>query len=615
MAARSMRFAVPSPQNAAAYILRRLVIGLAATLTAITLSTAAHAGTNSWTWPYANCNEMTSTSALLACVDGIQSAGIDYCGNMRVGQGPELQWGTGPAYVVFLQWDIDPTFPYDNCDVRQATTIHGAWSWLFTPSCSPNEWNEQYGGCVPHCVAPQTLDTGDWTCGIPEGVEQHSNANGTVCKGNPCDVLTGNKMQREIDYAPRTGALAFIRTYNSLRYHSAKDGPYGKPLGESWFGSYFQFISAASGLNSGVVHAVRPNGDVIEFTATAPGSTSTEYEAEGELQDRLVVALSSGTFVGWRYITAGDDAELYDSNGRLVSIKSRGGVTQTLTYGSSSRVESVADDFGHELIFEWDSATPPRLTSVVLPGSGSGEIQFAYGSYNNLTSVSYPDSTERHYLYELTHSSQRNLLTGIEDESEVRYATWGYGVGNRVTSSAHAGSVDSYSFTYNTDGSRTVVDPLGKSVTYATQMIAGQRRYTSASSQCASCGGEHYSTTFDTAGNYESTTDFNGVETRYEHDVSRTLETERTEAYGTLNERTIVTDWHATFRLPEEINEPGRRTEFTYDSNGNVLTQTITDTARSESRTWTMTYTTLGQMLTINVSFPRFSGHHPKVSA
>lgn len=93
-------------------------------------------------------------------------------------------------------------------------------------------------------------------------------------------------------------------------------------------------------------------------------------------------------------------------------------------------------------------------------------------------------------------------------------------------------------FTYNTDGTRKVVDPLGHSVIDTTDTIARQRRYTGSDSQCESCGDEYARLTYDSAGNFESTTDLNAVEARHEHDVARTLETERTEAAGTARERT-----------------------------------------------------------------------------
>jgi hypothetical protein len=127
--------------------------------------------------------------------------------------------------------------------------------WYFADYCSTlgSGWSfdQTQGTCVP---PPPPDDT------------QRTSANGILCKANPCDILSGNKRQREVDYAPGTGALAFERTYNSGRYHSAKQGSNGKPLGESWFGSYLQFVSARSGLSSTTVNAVRPDGDVVGFT-------------------------------------------------------------------------------------------------------------------------------------------------------------------------------------------------------------------------------------------------------------------------------------------------------------------------------------------------------------
>src|SRR5258706_7582742 len=117
-----------------------------------------------------------------------------------------------------------------------------------------------------------------------------------------------------------------------------------------------------------MVYAVRPDGTVVAFAATQPGSTSSQYVAQGELQDRLTLVLDGGgAFAGWRYIRANDDKELYDTNGRLLSITSRAGVTQTLTYGGNGRVAAVADNFGRGFTFQWEAAFPWRLTSVTLP--------------------------------------------------------------------------------------------------------------------------------------------------------------------------------------------------------------------------------------------------------
>lgn len=115
-------------------------------------------------------------------------------------------------------------------------------------------------------------------------------------------------------------------------------------------------------------------------------------------------------------------------------------------------------------------------------------------------------------------------------------------------------------------------------------------------------GTKSAATSHDANGNISSRVDFNGRETRYVFDLSRNLETSRTEAYGTPKARTTTTQWHATFRLPTQIDEPNRRTTFTHDTNGNVLTRTVTDLSVTPNvaRTWTYTYNSLGQVLTEN---------------
>src|SRR5271165_3750428 len=60
---------------------------------------------------------------------------------------------------------------------------------------------------------------------------------------------------------------------------------------------------------------------------------------------------------------------------------------------------------------------------------------------------------------------------------------------------------------------------------------------------------------------------------------------------GTL-QRKITTAWSSTWREPQTITKPNRTTSFTFDSDGNVLTKTITDTSVTPnvSRTWTAVY-------------------------
>lgn len=111
-----------------------------------------------------------------------------------------------------------------------------------------------------------------------------------------------------------------------------------------------------------------------------------------------------------------------------------------------------------------------------------------------------------------------------------------------------------------------------------------------------------------------------GNRTNYVPDT-RGLETSRTEGLtsagaNTLQTRIVTTSWHATFRLPTLISEKNaggttlRTTAMTYDTVGNLLTRTITDTALSKSRTWTYTYNANGQVLTVNEPRTGRGGRH-----
>lgn len=81
-------------------------------------------------------------------------------------------------------------------------------------------------------------------------------------------------------------------------------------------------------------------------------------------------------------------------------------------------------------------------------------------------------------------------------------------------------------------------------------------------------------------------------------DVSRLLPVSVTESSNRSVSRTTTTDWHPQFRLPVKVTEPGRETAYTYDSVGNPLSQTITDSASGISRTKRWTYHANGLVAT-----------------
>jgi YD repeat-containing protein len=431
--------------------------------------------------------------------------------------------------------------------------------------------------------------------------------------GNPLNITTGGKLQPEADYLGTGGvALNMRRTYNS---NSIRNGRYGA----RWTGTYTSFIVFDSTYPN-VVNVRRDSGK--EFTFTASGST---YVADGDVMDKLTRQTdANGATIGWQYrVNADDSLENYDGDGKLISIKSRESIVQTLTYSDANTATTIApkigllinvsDNFNHQFSFVYDTAN--RVIRMRDPGNGV--TTYTYDATNNLTSVTYPDNKVRTYVYNESLNtagvSLPTTLTGIIDENDNRFATFKFDTSGRATSSEHAGSVSKYAITYTTAGSEsTVTDPLGSVLSYKYQNVVNTYRNTSVT-QPAGAGSLSATrkTTYDSNGNIATTVDFKGVTTVYSYDLSRNLETKRVEASGTSLARTISTKWHTNYRLPLNVAAPLLLTTYTYDTAGNMLTKTLqatTDltgaqglspTLAGVARTWTYTYTAVGQVLTI----------------
>ncbi|MBL0125101.1 MAG: RHS repeat protein [Betaproteobacteria bacterium] len=307
-----------------------------------------------------------------------------------------------------------------------------------------------------------------------------------------------------------------------------------------------------------------------------------------------------------------------------MSIADISGLVHTLTYSDATTPPAIApapglliavtDSFGRQLQYIYNSRG--RVIQITDPNGGVCGYAYDNGVHNgvfdgvdNLLAVAYPDGKTRTYHFE--DASYLHALTGISDENQSRFSTYAYQnqYGMYVLSSEHAGGVNKYSFNFYYSPNRTtVIDPLGISRTYNFLKVAGVPSPSSEVRPCSTpgCSGlEANSTTYDTNGNVASRTDFKGNRTNYTYDLTRNLETSRTEgltAAGTTTpqSRTIATTWHPTFRIPATITEPttagNKVTTFGHDANGNVLSKSVT--VGGLTRTWTYTYDPFGRVLT-----------------
>ncbi len=431
----------------------------------------------------------------------------------------------------------------------------------------------------------------------PAGYKSRTGISGQECyipaeccearQGNPVSTISGSKFQEENDYSsPIAGGISFSRFYKSTGYFripslSVLPGPLDKmQLSDFWHHNFDSHLYVVTGNSSVMAIQQKADGGLRSFDSLGKEVGNIDGAA-------ATLAVVSN---GYDLKLANSDVEHYDSTGTLTSITRQNGLIISFSYVGGV-LNKISDSFGHALTLVYANGV---LSTVTLPDAGV--ITYGYDSFNRLTSVTYPDGAKRQYTY--TDARNQWLLTGIIDENAQSFATYAYDANGAMISESHAGGVESYQFTYGAS-STTMTDPLGTTTQLGFTNVAGVIRMGSYSQQCATCGG-YSNKTYDIAGNIASQTDFNGNQTTYVYDTTRNLETSRTEAAGTSNARTITTQWHPIFRSPALITEPGKTTGYTYDTNGNQLTKTITDTATGVSRTWTYTYNNYGQVLTID---------------
>ncbi len=454
------------------------------------------------------------------------------------------------------------------------------------------------------------------------------------CTGNPILPATGLKLQKETDYVNGATGLGFTRTYRSdLGSWSSiatisfidRSQPNGT-LANNCYQTYFTDPNTSANASACVQHLSLASN---AYQLTAEDGTWTQFSWSGsavtqnaDINDRVTQITVSGVNE-WQVHRGDDTIEIYNLAGSLLQRTLRGGKTFTFTYSTSSTSSTIAprpglllsesDAFGHTISWQYNAAS--QVSQMTDPAGGV--YTYTYDTTGNLTGVTYPDTKTRGYSYnESAYTASTNLpnaLTGITDERGTRYATFSYDTHGRGVGTQHAGGVDSFSLSYastSPGATATVVDPLGTTRTYGFSSTVSASYLRDNSQQQPNSSGSGTVTQgqlFDSNGNVSQLTDYNGNVTTYTFDLSRNLETSRTEAYGTSRARTITTSWDSTWRQPASVSvyaggsgtgTPLRTTAYTYDSLGNVLTKTVTDPATSSTRVWTYTYDSYGRMLT-----------------
>ncbi|CAN5308331.1 hypothetical protein BH10PSE17_BH10PSE17_27570 [soil metagenome] len=319
--------------------------------------------------------------------------------------------------------------------------------------------------------------------------------------GNPVDLASGNKYQREVDVAPvdEAGALELVRHYNSRTGHRGLFG-YG------WRMSY----EATAHASATSIQIVQADGRRIVFgrDPAVPGLCVTAFAEDGSVREE------AHGFV-WRWPDG--RALRFAASGRLERIDYPSGDAVSLDYDPKGDLLQVSGRSGSRLRFDLQPDSSGRRKRVVAVHAPLGTWRYRYDASDRLVEVVPPDrpgAVLRSYLYEPGSSAGDPYnLTGIalrrrDDPPElaVRAASYRYDARDRVVETRSAILGEDLSIAYEepaSDGSQQVhVTRADGAITrYRLISVAGEPRIAESIGQgCDSCPAAPRRASFDANG-------------------------------------------------------------------------------------------------------------------
>lgn len=410
--------------------------------------------------------------------------------------------------------------------------------------------------------------------------------------GNPVILVTGTKVQQEHDIGGNQwGTLEIGRIY---RY--SRDFVNSPTAGRLWsfiFERQFLVPNTLTGSPPSPISITMGDGSSIIFNRI--GST---YQAEGASADTLYPLTPA--YDEWAYKSAAGTLEYYkkiNSKYLLVSATKNGGSRTDYSYGENGKLNAISDSFGRTLNVTWQddaaiaSISSPEFSVIYHYDQLKTEDGALVSGMQRIANVRISDAEGVSQGVKQYHYGEGwpdwFYLTGVSDENTVRFATYTYDAEGRVSRSEHAGGAQRYDFSYPTDTSRLVVDPLGSARSLTLEAVADQLRVTSFSQPGgAGCGPAASAYAYSPRGLLQSRSDFNNAKTCFTYDPARYLESSRVDgipaaaacpsASGVLGagQRKVSSRWHPDWATQIMVAEPLKITHYIYngqsDNDGSI---------------------------------------------
>ncbi|MEQ1514074.1 MAG: RHS repeat-associated core domain-containing protein [Lysobacteraceae bacterium] len=397
---------------------------------------------------------------------------------------------------------------------------------------------------------------------------------------NPCYPATGDKARFETDFD--FAGRPFVRSYHALR--QAGQMP---ELAPGWVHSYSDRVFGNPSMLYEKLRLVNDSGYIEIFVRIG---SSSRFKSDADA-NRIINVEAGNTY---KLSDQGDLIRRFNVAGRLIKIESLASAWKIDFAYDGDRLATAIDFTGNKLLFNYQN---DHLASIQLPDGNL--VNYAYDAADNIQSVQYVDGTTRTYHYNETGFSDANdphALTGISDNGQ-RYATFAYDNKGRVRLSqleTNAGPVDKTELSYTGDSQVAVSGPSGETRNYTLSSTSGYRRVMSVAALNGST-----SNTYTGALVYESRDKLLNI-TRYEYSTDGSYASARYDAFGTPQERKTVTARDANYRVSSILTQAKsgtnyvtkREQSFTYNSLGQLVTQTIKDPVTLLTRTTTTTYCT-----------------------
>jgi RHS repeat-associated protein len=347
--------------------------------------------------------------------------------------------------------------------IASAHAANGAEPAAAESSCKPGELGTP-------CASVQVAGI-DATGGAQQGA------------GNPVNLISGDKYQRETDMAALPGILGLelVRHYHSRR---AAPGMPAVDIGRGWALSYDTRLYR----RGDSVQILQADGARLVFGRSA-GSSRLWMSADGARG--VVRSIRIDGIDEYRWFWPDGRMLHFDRNGRLGHIVAPGGEILSIRRLEDGRLWKVRDPQGRSLVFHYPARGGyPGIERVDTP---VGSFRFGYGGADaavaaNLVAVQAPGGARRLYHYEDARFPA--LLTGISvagDAAQQRISTWAYDRNGYAVLSEHRG--ERLHFDRSRPGITQVADERGQITLYRHGIVAGELRMLEArGAGCASCG-------------------------------------------------------------------------------------------------------------------------------